>query len=349
MKFAVVGGGVLGRTLAMELLPYGPVDIWDPHPKNGRESSAYQAGGMLAPYSEREKGEPQVFALGKASLELWPQLFDKLSKFGLHHQSQGSLIVAHRRDHGLWHEVRDKVCHSLPDQSFEEGPAHHYEAELSANLGKALFLPQEAHVDPRSFLEASYSFLLEHGVQWIQERVPQLAPGNVPVLFDQYDYTFDCRGLGALQDTEDLRGVRGEAAIVHAPQVNLHRPVRVMHPRYSLYVVPRPNNRYYLGATQIESSSNSPVTLRSGLEILSAAFAIHPGFAESHIEELCVGLRPAFFDNNPEIRVSGRFIQVNGLFRHGFLLSPIIAHLAAAHVLGNHDQQLFDTIVKDIS
>jgi glycine oxidase len=147
-----------------------------------------------------------------------------------------------------------------------------------------------------------------------------------------FDWVIDCRGLGARSKTylNQLRGVRGEALLVHAPEVHLSRPVRVLHPRYALYVVPRGRHRYYLGATQIESESDKKITVRSSLEILSATFALHSGFAEAQIEKSFIGLRPAFDDNLPNIRYwqSRRLISLNGLFRHGFLLAPALCEVA---------------------
>ena len=134
--------------------------------------------------------------------------------------------------------------------------------------------------------------------------------------------TIDCRGVGA--SLPGLRGVRGEAIRLLAPEANLKRPVRLMHPRYQIYVAPRPGNGYVVGATQLESESTASVTLRSALELLSAAFTIHPGFAEAEIVELCTGLRPAFPDNLPRIAWHDGALCVNGLYRHGFLLAPAL-------------------------
>ena len=72
------------------------------------------------------------------------------------------------------------------------------------------------------------------------------------------------------------------------------------------------------------------VTARSVLELLSAAYALHPAFGEAEIIETGADLRPAFPDNLPRIRREGRMIHVNGLYRHGFLLAPALARRAVA-------------------
>ena len=137
------------------------------------------------------------------------------------------------------------------------------------------------------------------------------------------DGVIDCRGLAS--GDKDLRGVRGELLYLHAPEVTLKRLIRLMHPRYPLYIVPRPDDIYVVGATQIESDDQSPVSVKSMLELLSAAYTVHTGFAEARILESRVDCRPAYKDNLPRLRLEERYLEVNGLFRHGFLLAPALA------------------------
>jgi len=156
------------------------------------------------------------------------------------------------------------------------------------------------------------------------------------------DMLIDCRGLAARAELAGLRGVRGERIVVLASEVHLTRPVRLLHPRHPLYVVPWGEGRYMVGATVIESEDQSPVTVRSALELLGSAYALHPGFGEGEILDMTAGVRPAFADNVPRIIVRGRTIHVNGLYRHGFLLAPALAHLVADYVtLGAADPRVF--------
>ena len=104
-------------------------------------------------------------------------------------------------------------------------------------------------------------------------------------------------------------------------------PVRLLHPRFPLYVVPWGDGVHMIGATVIESEETGPITLRSALDLLSAAYALDPAFAEAEIVRKGAGARPAFPDNRPRIIVGRRYIYVNGLYRHGFLLAPVLAEL----------------------
>jgi glycine oxidase len=87
-----------------------------------------------------------------------------------------------------------------------------------------------------------------------------------------------------------------------------------------------------VGATVIESEDTSPMTARSALELLGLAYALHPSFGEAEIIEMGVGLRPSFPDNVPKVVVRGDRLYVNGAYRHGFLLAPLLADAAANYL-----------------
>jgi glycine oxidase len=87
-----------------------------------------------------------------------------------------------------------------------------------------------------------------------------------------------------------------------------------------------------VGATVIESEDPGPMTVRSALELLGLAYALHPAFGEAEILDMGAGIRPAFPDNVPKIRVDGATIYVNGMHRHGFLLSPLLARMVCGYL-----------------
>jgi len=130
---------------------------------------------------------------------------------------------------------------------------------------------------------------------------------------------------------------------VRLHEVSLSRPVRVLHPRIPLYIVPRTDGLFMVGATMIESDQPTRITARSMLELLSAAYALHPAFGEAEILEIGTGVRPAFPDNLPRLGWHGGTLYVNGLYRHGFLLAPSLARMAAQVVLeGGHFPEVMD-------
>jgi len=152
-----------------------------------------------------------------------------------------------------------------------------------------------------------------------------------PALSDIEGIVIDCRGLAARDAAPELRGVKGEMILIETDEVELARPVRLIHPRWPLYVIPREDNLFMLGATSIEAEDTG-VSVRSALELLGAAYAVHPAFAEARIVEFGSGLRPAYPDNLPRITLGKDGILVNGLYRHGFLLAPALAELTLSCV-----------------
>jgi len=197
------------------------------------------------------------------------------------------------------------------------------EPSLEGRFREGLFYADEGHVEPRRVLPELHARFTAAGgsIQFNSEADPDELDGVV----------IDCRGLAARDAQPGLRGVKGEMILIETDEVELSRPVRLIHPRWPLYVIPRGGNRFMLGATSIESEDNG-VSVRSALELLGAAYAVHPAFAEARIVEFGSGLRPAFPDNLPRIAVHNQRIAVNGLYRHGFLLAPALAELTLGYV-----------------
>ena len=138
--------------------------------------------------------------------------------------------------------------------------------------------------------------------------------------------------------------MRGERLIVRTREIGFRRPVRFLHPRHSIYVVPWGDGLHMVGATVIESDDTGPITVRSALELLGMAYALHPAFGEAQIVDAGAGVRPAFADNVPKVIVRGQTIHVNGLYRHGFLLAPALAELVADYLAdGAIDNRVFVT------
>ena len=197
------------------------------------------------------------------------------------------------------------------------------EPSLEGRFREGLFYADEGHVEPRKILPELHARIRQAGgaIQFNSEVEPEDIEGIV----------IDCRGLAARDKQSELRGVKGELILIETDEVELSRPVRLIHPRFPLYVIPRGDNRFMLGATSIESES-AGVSVRSALELLGAAYAVHPAFAEARILEFGSGLRPAYPDNLPRIAVTNEKIAVNGLYRHGFLLAPALAELTLGYV-----------------
>ena len=161
----------------------------------------------------------------------------------------------------------------------------------------------------------------------------------------EFDLVIDTRGLGAKGEVPALRGVRGEVIRVRAPEVSLKHMIRLMHPRYALYIVPRPNHVFVVGATSIESEDTSPVSVRSALELLSALYSVHSGFAEARILDMRTEARPALMDNLPRLFVQKGLIHINGLYRHGYLQGPAMVEVMMEYIENGSDQTIYPELI----
>ena len=310
----IIGAGVAGAWHALLFAQAGhAVTLHERSDAAMTLSTSHWAGGMLAPWCEAEVSEPVISRLGIRSLDLWREHFPATP-------FNGSLVVAHPRDRSDFERFAKMTSghRRLDAQGVRE-----LEPSLEGRFREGLFYPDEGHVEPRRVLPELHARIAKAGGR---------IEFNSDVAADDLDgIVIDCRGLAARDMQPSLRGVKGEMIIVETDEVELSRPVRLIHPRWPLYVIPRGDGRFMLGATSIEAE-DSGVSVRSALELLGAAYAVHPAFAEARIVEFGSGLRPAFPDNLPRIAIDQQKIAVNGLYRHGFLLAPALAELTLGYV-----------------
>ncbi len=320
-KIAVLGAGIAGLSSASALSRAGhDITLFDPAGFPNMHSASAIAGGMLAPYAEIEHMPQTWIEAGLSAIELW-QEYAQTHDIGL--ARSGSLLIAHNEDRYILERFRAHLPAALQTAVTPQ----ELEPALPAKFQSALFLPAEAHLNPVKTLAALHEDLRSTNVTFRQEAA---LPDTIAA---QYDVVIDARGMAAAQDDPDLRGVKGETLVVRNPEFTLERPLRLMHPRYPLYIVPRGDGVFMIGATQIESEGERP-TLRSGLELMSALYSLAPSFGEAEILEINAGLRPSYPDNLPRLTLRGNVIGFNGMFRHGFLLSPLMAQCVADYVAG---------------
>ena len=313
-NIAILGAGIAGLWQAYTLARAGHgVTLIERSEKPFEAASSFYAGAMLAPYAEEEGAEKLIRELGLRGIELWRAHYPDT-------QFQGSLIVTAARDR---RELDRFARMTKGHERVGEKQIAELEPDLAGRFLRGLYFAGEAHVQPLAAMEFLLSAAQQAGA--VARFGRDKAPGNA-------DLVIDCRGLAARDALPELRGVRGERLIIRSGEVTFTRPVRLLHPRFPLYVVPWGEELFLIGATQIESDESGPVTVRSALELLSSAYALHPAFGEAEIIEFGSGVRPSFPDNLPRIIVKGGHIHVNGLYRHGFLLAPVLAEMTALYI-----------------
>ncbi|WP_313664410.1 glycine oxidase ThiO [Shinella sp.] len=320
MRILVKGAGVAGLTVAWQLYRHGfDVTVQEKADAIGTGASGF-AGGMLAPWCERESAEEPVLSLGRTAADWWEAALPGQV------QRHGTLVVAGGRDTG---ELDRFASRTTGWEWLDEAAIGALEPDLAGRFRRALFFREEAHLDPRRALSGLTAALEEARMRFL------FGAGKDTGRFDRI---VDCTGAARIGQLPDLRGVRGEMLYLETEDINLSRPVRLLHPRHPIYIVPREKNRFMVGATMIETDDAGPVTARSMMELLNAAYALHPTFGEARVAETGAGIRPAYPDNLPRVTAFGDTIHVNGFYRHGFLLAPAMAGEVARRLLAEAPQ-----------
>lgn len=317
-NIAILGAGITGLTTAYTLSQSGhTITLFDPKGFPANNASAI-AGGMLAPYSEIEHMPMDWITAGLNGIKFW-QNFAQNHDIDFH--NNGTLLLACPEDAHMLERFKSHLPSNL-QSSNAQSPA-----EL-AQFKDTLTLPDEAHLDPTLTMAALITAL--------KNCTLKTESANPEDLINTFDHIIDARGMNT-PDT-NLRGVKGEILLVRNTEFTLDRPIRLMHPRYPLYIVPRRDNIFMIGATIIESDCQENVSLRSAMELMSALYTIHRSFGEAEIISLTAGIRPAYENNLPQIKTEGNITTANGLFRHGYLLAPVIAEAITTHINGQtHD------------
>ena len=344
-KYAIVGAGLMGRLLAVALAKRGAhVELFEKGGPDGNLAAARIAAAMLAPLAESAITENSVVQMGIHSLPRWKRLISELAK-PVFFQQEGTLILWHRQDESdaqRFASHLERNCNLNTSLSKPKRLDSQSLAEIEPSVGdrftQGLYLPNEGQLDNRQLLEALLVelTLMKVTCHWHAA----IEPDHLRKLPNGFDWVIDCRGLGAKESwnkegkpLKDLRGIRGEVIRLYAPEVKLRRPTRLIHPRYPIYIAPKEDDIYVVGATEIESEDLSPMSVRSAMELLSATYTVHSGFAEARILEMATQCRPTLNDNLPEIRLEqlsnrANLMMINGLYRHGFLISPAILDCA---------------------
>jgi glycine oxidase len=337
----VLGAGLMGRLMAVGLASAGcRVDVFDAAGPEADGAAARVAAAMLAPLAESAVAPVSVVRMGHHALARWPALLASL-KTPVFFQREGTLVLWHRQDAAeaarlarMLERAGGQVPALPAMQRVDADRIAALEPALGTRFAQGLLLPDEGQLDNRALLDALRTALEAMPNVRMHWHSPRALDDFAPALNER---VIDCRGLGARSQWPSLRGVRGEVIRVHAPEVALTRPVRLVHPRYPIYIAPKPEGVFVIGATEIESADLSPASVRSTLELLSAAYAVHSGFAEARILEIATQCRPTLPDNLPSMRQPRpRVLQINGLYRHGFLVAPAMLDMAMELLATGH-------------
>ena len=347
LHIGIAGAGLAGRTLAWRLLRAGcRVSLFDARRRDDLATASMTAAAMLSPLAELAVSDDAVFALGQRSMQLWPEWIAELAQSGgdpVYFRREGTLVIAHAQDHASLEHFTRLLNHKLPEScraqvhTLDAQGLAHKEPLLAGRFSGGLFLEGEGQLANDQLMAALALEIDRLGGIWHEEQTVLHLEKDQVVCADgahAVDVAVDARGIGSKVLMPNLRGVRGEVLRVECQGVTLRRPVRLMHPRYQLYVAPRPNHVFVVGATELESEDSGPVTVRSVLELASALHSLHPAFGEARVLRMSAALRPALDDHRPVVVEREGVWHINGLYRHGYLCAPALVDDLSHKLLG---------------
>jgi glycine oxidase len=346
---AIVGGGLIGSSIAFELGAEGLRVIVLDRQEPGRESS-WAAAGMLSPGPGSLEDAP-LAPLAKESLRLYPDYIAAVEEasgrsasfqregtleifFGDHAEGErDSLVAAHRRV-------------GLAAEPIAADAARKMEESLGAAARAAAWLPEEATVDPRLLMEAVLAGARQRGVEirsncavtsFLREgddegmRCTGVAAGGEKIAAKFVVLAAGCF-TGALEGFGDgfrlcvpTHPVRGQMMALRPKEVSLRRVLRSARG----YVVPRRDGRIVAGSTLENAGFEKHVTPEGLQNILDAVSEMVPRLAGAEIAETWAGLRPGTPDNLPILGPTGvgGLLAATGHYRNGILLAPVTAKL----------------------
>lgn len=310
---SIIGAGVAGLWTALLARHKGfDVTVYDKDDKNLTQGCSYRAGGMLAFHCEADNKKDTITQQGKQSLALWQEHFSDCVT------QNGSLLLASDNDKD---QLRYFETATTDFKKLTTADIVQLEPDLKGRFDHGLFYKNEAHLEPRICLKKLLEKCIALGVI--------IHFNHFVDTSNSKDITINTTGLWGKKNLLTLRGVKGEMIVVHSKEINFIRPIRLLHPHHPIYIVPRPDNHYMIGATTIESETSTPknnISVQSAGILLTQAFHAHPAFGEAEIIEMNVGYRPAFNNNKPQIIHQDGIYYLNGLYRHGWTVAPALAN-----------------------
>jgi glycine oxidase len=365
-----VGGGVIGLASAWRAAQAGArvLVVERAEPPAGATNVA---AGMLAPVGELTFGERELLDLTLASGALWADFAAAVEADGgepTGYRRCGALHVALDRDeagelrrhHDLQRELGLEAEWLTPTRCRELEPG------LGPNFVGGVLAGSEASVDPRALARAlaaalrSAGGVLRTGTEvvdglWDGERLVgvRTAPSALTRPSDELVQTLAadvradavvlCNGAWSgrtawLPEAARplVRPVKGETVELR-PREGEPAPAARIVASERVYLVPRPDGRLIVGATQEERGFDTVVTAGGVHELLREAYRVLPDVAEMEFAGTIAGLRPGTPDNLPIVgrgAVDG-LVLATGHFRNGVLLAPLTAEAVAATLAGD--------------
>ncbi|HZY76176.1 MAG TPA: glycine oxidase ThiO [Jatrophihabitantaceae bacterium] len=341
----VVGTGAIGAAVAWRCAQRGlSVTTVDPDPARG---AWHTAAGMLAPITELHYAEMPLLRLNLDSLARYPSFTAELSDAtGLPtgYAECGTVEVAW--DGADLATLRDLHAFGtglgLKSSLLTGRELRSLEPALAAGLPGGLLAESDHQVDPRLLHTALRVAAGALGVRTMVGSASVDVQGDRAVgvvLADGTRLGADTVVLAAGAWSQQVAGLPAELAPPVRPvkgqtlRLRLPGPPRMAHvvrgsvKGVPVYVLPRSNGEYVVGASSEEAGFDQAPRAGAVYELLRDAQSLLPELGEAVLAEVCTGLRPGSPDNAPLLGPSGLdgLVYATGHFRNGILLSPVTA------------------------
>jgi glycine oxidase len=339
----VIGGGIIGLSLSIELRRKGASVLVVERGEPGREAS-YAAGGMLVDCPLETPAALQPLA--SASARMYPEFARELemeSGMKVDLRDQGTILfpsTAHISQ--PWFQAA-----ALPAPLAELEPA------LAESNRQAFYL-SERSVDPRGLTSAALNAAKHRGVDISsgEEVVAVNLSGGRVVGVTTTKTSFhapkvvNCAGAWSGQIAPHAfptRPVKGQMLCLASPSRNLLKHV-IRAPE--VYLIPRSDGRILVGTTVEEAGFDKRTDVATIQRLHRAAIALVPELRNARILEDWAGLRPGTPDALPILGPTATpgYYVATGHFRDGILLAPITAQVMAEVITGTncvHDLKPF--------
>ncbi|HEV3482031.1 MAG TPA: glycine oxidase ThiO [Candidatus Acidoferrales bacterium] len=351
---AIVGGGIIGATIALELARDKLTVLVLDRQQPGREAS-WAAAGMLSPAPDSPRDGPLVPLL-RRSLQLYPEFvatIEEESGKQTGHARNGALQIF-RGPNGEADRDAEIVEHrhlGLTAEPIGLETAREWEPSIEPSAAAAAWLPNEATIEPRLLMDAVLSAAEHNAVEirsgcevngllregerctGVMARGERITAGNVVLAAGCFSgQILEASGFTAAYAL--TRPVRGQMLCLRSNDVRLRRVVR----SHRTYLVPRQDGRIVAGSTLEEAGFRKQVTPAGLIHILEGALALCPALGNAEVLETWSGLRPGTSDDLPIIgptEMEGLLIAT-GHYRNGILLAPVTARLIRNFLTRSH-------------
>ncbi|MCA9005021.1 MAG: glycine oxidase ThiO [Planctomycetaceae bacterium] len=342
MDVNIIGGGVIGLSIAYELAKQGlQVAVFD-RQQFGQEAS-WAGAGMLPP-AKLECATTPGGQLRAASQPLWPDWSRRLqeeSGIDNGYLNCGGLHVALSEDVTDWQSyVEDWRKTGAVVEELDSVALREQAPFLSEQIQSGIYLPEMGQVRNPRHMKALLSACAQQGVSLhagspvvgFEKAGERITGVQTPSGVHQAGQTVIAGGawspevLSRLGIQCELIPVQGQIVLLSMPRLPFCQVIESGR----RYLVPRSDGKILIGSTEKQAGFNKQNTAEGVAGLIAFAQSVVPGLKEATFERAWAGLRPKSIDSLPYLgRVDGyqNLIMAAGHYRDGLQLSPITAKL----------------------